>query len=149
MRTNHDERIVATHQRWAARGFGILFIALAIDLIVRTLILKQDLWQYLDIGLIWMATILYVSIGMTASGVAPYGGERSKTWLAMLAIVVTNTVVLTLIVLGRIHTRAEVIATVAFGLIGGGAGVFWALGILRGICARWERRTLGRVPREE
>ena len=125
MRTNHDERIVATHQRWAARGFGILFIALAIDLIVRTLILKQDLWQYLDIGLIWMATILYVSIGMT------------------------NTVVLTLIVLGRIHTRAEVIATVAFGLIGGGAGVFWALGILRGICARWERRTLGRVPREE
>ena len=149
MSTHRDERIVATHQRWAARGMAILFVALAIDLIVRSLILKQDPRQYLDIGLIWLATVLYVAIGMTASGVAPYEGKWSKSWLVILTIVVTNTVVLTLMVIGEVHTWAHLIAIITFGLIGGGASVFLALRSLRGIYARWERRTFGRGPRDE
>ena len=148
MSTHHDERIVATHQRWAARGFGLLFIALAIDLMVRTWLLKQEPRQWLDIGLIWLGTILYVTVGVSASGVALFGRKWvSMALLIMVLVAVANTVVLML--QGMVHTWADLIVIITFGLIGGGAGVFLALRSLRGIYARWERRTLGRAPREE
>lgn len=138
-----DERVIATRQRWATHGFGLLFIALSIDLMVRALLLKQDPRQWLDIALIWMATMLFVFIGMTASGVAPYGGKWLLTWLVILVITVTNTVVLTL--LGGVHTRADLIATIVITA----AGAFVVIIILRGIYSVWERVKLGRVPREE
>ena len=147
--SNHsDERVIATRQRWAARGMVILSIALSIDLIVRVLIVKQDPGQYLDIGLIWMATMLYVAIGMAASGVALYGGKWVSTALLIMVIVaVTNTVVFA--VRGMVHTPAELIYTIAGGIIGGGAGAFLSLIILRAVYSVWERKTLGRGPREE
>ena len=144
MSTHHDERTIATAQRWAARGMWILSIALAIDLLVRALILKQEPWQYLDIWLIWMATMLYASIGMTASGVAPFGGERSKTWLQVLIIAAVVPVVLAL--MGTVHTLADFITV----MVCAAAGAFLMLIIiLRGIYGVWERVTLGRGPREE
>ncbi len=134
-----DERIVATQQRWAARGLLMLMIALAIDLLVRILILKQEPRQHLDISLIWMATILYVSIGMTASGVEPFGGERSKTWLVILIIAVVVPVVLTLG--GTVHTLADFITV----MVSAAAGAFLMLiVIMRRIYSVWERVTLGR-----
>ena len=143
MSDHSDERVIATRQRWAARGMVILTIALAIDLIVRILILKQEPRQHLDISLIWMATILYVSIGMTASGVQLYGGKWSKHWLVILTIVAVNAVVLTL--MGVIHGLAEAIAIIVCAAV----GAFLMLTILRGIYGVWERKTLGRAPREE
>ena len=142
--SNHpDERVIATRQRWAARGLVILSIALSLDLIVRALILKQEPWQYLDIGLIWMATTGYVALGMAASGVELYEGKLSKNWLVMLIIAVEVPVVLTL--MGMVHTLAAFIAEVALAA----AGAFVTLIILRGIYRVWERRTLGRGSREE
>ncbi|HUT75025.1 MAG TPA: DUF6773 family protein [Armatimonadota bacterium] len=142
--SNHsDERITATHQRWAARGFWFLFIALPTDLLVRVLLLKQEPRQYLDIALIWMAAMLYVGIGMTASGVAPFGGKRSKSWLVILIIAVGGPVELTL--MGMVHTLADLIAII----ISGTAGAFVMLIILRVIYGVWERKALGRGPREE
>ena len=141
--SNHsDERTIATAQRWAARGLWLLSMALSIDLVVRTLILKQQPRQYLDIGLIWMATTLYVAIGMTASGVAPFGGKWSKSWLVILIIAVEVPVVLTL--MGMVHTLADFITEIVIAA----TGVFVMLLILRGIYGVWERRTLGHVPPE-
>jgi len=143
MSDHRDERITATAHLWGARGFWLLFIALPIDLLVRILLLKQEPRQYLDIALIWMAAMLYAGIGMTASGVAPYGGKRSATWLAILIIAVTNTVMLTL--MGMVHGLADLIAII----VSATAGAFVMLIILRGIYSVWERVTLGRAPREE
>ena len=143
MSNQHDERIIATQQRWAARGFVILSIALAIDLLVRILILKQEPRQYLDFGLIWLAALLYAGIGMTASGVVPYRGKWSTGLLVVLIIVVVNAVVWTL--MGKVHGLADLIGTI----VGTAAFAFVTLIILRGIYSRWERRTLGRGPREE
>jgi len=143
MSKHRDERITATAHRWGARGLAMLSAALAIDLVVRTLILKQEPRQYLDIGLIWMATTLYVAIGMTASGVAPYGGKWSTSWLVILIIAVEVPVVLTL--MGMVHTPAAFIADT---FIAAGSA-FLSLIILRGIYSMWERVALGRGPREE
>ncbi len=143
MSNHRDERITATAHLWGARGFWLLFMALPIDLLVRILLLKQEPRQYLDIALIWTAAMLYAGIGMTASGVAPYGGKWSATWLAVLIIAVEVPVVLTL--MGMIHTPAAFIADVALAA----AGAFVTLIIIRGIYSRWERKTFGRGPREE
>ena len=143
MSTDHDERIVATRQRWAARGMVIMIYALNIDLLVRMLILKQEPRQWLDIFLIWMGTSLYVCIGMTASGVQLYGGKLSKHWLVILTILAVNAVVLTL--MGGMHGLANLIGII----VSAAAGVFVMLIIMHGIYRLWERVTLGRVPREE
>ena len=140
---SYDERTIATQQRWAARGMGMLSFALAIDVLVRVLILKQTPWQYLDIWLIWMATTLYPAIGMTASGVAPYGGKWSKAWLPLLIIAVVCPAVVTL--MGMVHSPADFIAD----MVAAAAGAFVMLIILRGIYSVWERVNLGRGPREE
>ena len=140
---SYDERTIATQQRWAARGMVILIFALATDVLVRVLILKQAPRQYLDIWLIWMAATLYAAIGMTASGVAPYGGKWSKAWLPLLIIAVECPVVLAL--MGMVHTLADFIADMA----AAAAGAVVMLIILRGIYSVWERVTLGRAPREE
>ena len=80
MSNDRDERTTGTADRWKARGMAILIMALSIDLLVRTLILKQEPRQWLDIFLIWVGTSLYVCIGMSASGVAPYEGKWRKMW---------------------------------------------------------------------
>jgi hypothetical protein len=143
MSTHRDERTTATADRWGARGLAILVIALSIDLLVRILILMQEPRQWLDVFLIWMGTSLYVFIGMTASGVAPYEGKGSKAWLAMLIIAVAIPVVLML--MGGVHMLADLIGVIA----AAAAGVFVMFIISRGIYGVWERVKLGHVPREE
>ena len=138
-----DERIVATRQRWATHGFGILFLALPADMMVRMFVLKQGPQQWLDIFLIWMATILYVGIGMTASGVAPYGGKRSTSWLVIAILAVEIPVILTL--MGLVPTPAAFVAYMALAAV----GAFVTIIIVRGVYHLWERRALGRGPREE
>jgi hypothetical protein len=142
-RDGSDERTIATQQQWQARGMAILSIALSIDLIVRSLVLKQDPRQYLDIGLIWMATMLYAAIGMTASGVAPFGGKWWKMWPIIPIVVVGNTV--TLARFGMVPTLTAVVLSVVSATI----GLSVIIVILGGIYGVWERRTLGRGSREE
>jgi len=143
MNTDHDERVIATRQHWGTCGMVILTIALAIDLIVRILILKQEPRQWLDIAAIWMGTAVFVSIGMAASGVQLYGGKWSKHWPVILTIVAVNAVVLTL--MGGGHGLADLIGVIA----GAAGGVFVMLIIFRGIYGVWERVKLGHAPREE
>ncbi|MBN1460155.1 MAG: hypothetical protein JXA57_11510 [Armatimonadetes bacterium] len=139
----HDERVVATRQRWATHGFALLFVALPADLMVRIFVLKQDPRQWLDISVIWLATILYVGIGMTASGVAPYEGKWSTSWLAIVIIAVEVPVILAL--MGMVPTPAAFIAYMALAA----ASAFLVVILSRGVYSMWERRTLGRGPREE
>ena len=143
MNTDHDERVIATRQRWGTCGMVILTIALAIDLIVRILVLKQEPRQWLDIAAIWMGTAVFVSIGMAASGVQLYGGKSSKAWLLILILAVEIPVVLTW--MGMVPTWAAFIANMVIA----GAGAFLMLMIFRGIYGVWERKTLGRGSREE
>ena len=147
MSNQFDERTIAIGQRWGPRGMLMFSIALTVDVLVRILILKQEPRQYLDISLIWMATNLYVAIGMAASGVEPFGGKWSKAWSIIPVVAVTNAVVLTLT--GMVHSLADVIAIIVTGVAGAFAGTFVVLIIMRGIYSRWERVTLGRGPREE
>jgi hypothetical protein len=107
------------------------------------LVLKQELGQYLDIALIWMGTMLLTCLGMTASGVAPYGGKWSTSLLVVLILAVEIPVLLGL--MGMVHTPAAFIAHTF--LAAGGA--FLAVIVLRGIYGLWERRTLGRGSGEE
>ena len=143
MSNSPDERTTATAQRWGAFGMFVLSLALSIDMLVRILILKQEPRQWMDIALIWLATNLIAGIGMTASGVEPYGGKWSKSWLVLLIIVVTNSVVIML--MGMVHSVAELVTDV----VTCAAGVFVSFLIFRGIYRRWERVTLGRRSREE
>lgn len=143
MSNARDERIVTTQQRWGALGLVLVNFALVIDLLVRMFVLKQELGQYLDIALIWMGTMLFTILGMTASGVAPYGGKWSTSLLVLLILAVEIPVLLAL--MGMIHTPTAFIAQ----MILAAAGVFLALVILRGIYGLWERGTLGRGSREE
>jgi len=138
-----DERITATAQRWQARGLVMLSLALSLDLIVRTLILKQDPRLWLDIAAIWMGTSVYVVLGMTASGVDPYGGKYWKVWPIIPLVVVGNAVMLARF--GMAQTLTEVAASV----VSATAGLFVTIVVLRGIYGLWERRTLGRGSREE
>jgi len=147
MSKDRDERTMATADQWAARGWMVLSFALMADMLVRMLILKQHPGQWLDIAVIWMASTLYAALGMTASGVEPYEGRWRKMWPIIPGIVAVNTVVLAL--LGRVHTWADITSTITFGLIGGAVGTVVLFIILRGIHGRWERKTLGRTPREE
>jgi len=141
--TNHgDERITATRHLWAARGWALLMLALSIDLIVRTLILSQHPGQYLDIALIWMATIVYVAIGTTASGVEMHGGRLWKMWPLIPFVVVVN--IVTLARMGSVPT----FTSVAAGVVSATVGFSLTIVLVRGIYARWERRTLGRRSRE-
>ena len=138
MNNHSDERTTAVAHRWAAIGWLILTFALGVDLMVRILVLKQEPQQWADISLIWMATMLFAGVGMTASGVEPYGGKRSKLWLVVLVFAVGITLVSAL--MGKIHSLADLISTT----ISAAAGAFMALIILRVIHGAWERRTLGR-----
>ena len=147
MSNDRDERTTGTADRWKARGMAILIMALSIDLLVRTLILKQEPRQWLDIFLIWVGTSLYVCIGMSASGVAPYEGKWRKMWPIIPVVAVTNTVVLTL--MGVVNTWADLISTITIGIIGAAVGTFVVFIILRRVYSVWERRTLGRAAREE
>jgi Na+-translocating ferredoxin:NAD+ oxidoreductase RnfA subunit len=143
MTDHRDERITATTHLWAARGLVLLMAALSIDLMVRTLILRQHPGQYLDIALIWMATTLYVAIGTTASGVEMHGGRLWKMWPIIPLVVVVNTLMFAR--LGMAQTLTDVAASVVSATVGFSLFIV----IFRGIYARWERRTLGRGPREE
>lgn len=141
---NHvDERTTGTAQRWAARGYVILSFALSIDIMVRILILKQEPQQYLDVSLIWVATMLFVSLGATASGVAPYEGKWSQAGLLIVIISVTVPGMLTL--MGTVHTAADFLTKMVLAA----ASAFLGLMILRVIFALWERRTLGRASRDD
>jgi len=113
------------------------------DLIVRSLVLRQDPRQYLDIGLIWLATMLYTAIGMTASGVAPFGGKWWKMWPIIPLVVVVNTV--TLARTGMLQTLTAVVLSAVSATV----GLSVIIVILRGIYGVWERRALGRAPREQ
>jgi hypothetical protein len=143
MSTDRDERTTATADRWAARGYGLLFVALSIDLMVRTLILRQHPGQYLDIALIWMGTILYVGIGMSASGVQMHGGRLWKMWPIIPLVVVVNTVLFARMGIAQTFTD------VAAGVVSATVGFSLFIIIFRGIYGLWERKTLGRAPREE
>ena len=142
--SNHsDERITQTAHRWGARGFWFLYIALPADFLVRVLWLRQDPRQYLDIALIWVAAMLCAGVGMTASGVAPYGGKWATSWLVILIIAVEVPVVLAL--MGMVHTWVDFVAD---SVIAAG-GALLALIIFRGIYGLWERKALGRGSREQ
>lgn len=136
MNNQTDERIVATRQRWAARGFWILYLALSIDLIVRTLVLKQTPSQYLDIALIWMATMVYVSFGMVRSGVNLYPKKWSNVMLvALIALQVPVVLWLT----GQVNSWLQYLVYVV--ITAASASV--TMLVFQRIFRRWERKTLG------
>ena len=138
MSVAHDERTVAVARLWAARGWLLLATALAIDVVVRATVLRQDPRQFLDIALIWLGTSLVAGFGMTGSGVAPYGGRWSQAGLAIALIAVVSTLVVAL--LGMVRSWTDAVSV----LLAGAAGAFVLLVVLRGIYGLWRRRTLGR-----
>jgi len=139
-----DERVVATRQLWAARGFVILYFALNVDLIVRFLVLKQDPKQWMDIGLIWMATTLYVSLGMSRSGVNLSPKTMPKTNIMMVTIIGLEIPAL-LWLMGMVHSWTQFLLYGAMAA----CSAFAMQVFQRRLHRRWERKTLGQEAGEE
>ncbi len=139
-----DERVVATRQRWHARGFLLLYFALNLDIIVRVLVLKQPPRQWMDIGLIWMATTLYVSLGMSRSGVDLYSKAKPKSNLMVLIILGLEIPAL-LWLMGSVHSWMQF---ALYGLLAAGSAYAMQI-VLRLLHKRWEQKTLGQGTPEE
>lgn len=145
--TNHpDERVNSTIQRWASIAGWVARTALGIDLLVRALVLRQDVHQYWDIGLIWLAAMMLSSIGMVRSGVQPVGAVGRWSWKTsgLIILIIALLVPAELWLLGQIDSVTAYLACTALAVAGG----FVMHIIIRGVYSRWERRTLGDGPGE-
>jgi len=138
---HYDERIAATMQRWAAAGGSFMSIALAIDILVRSFVLRQDPRLYMDIALIWLVNVFLVCIGMVRSGVPAVGVTGRWSWrtagllVGLIALEVPALQWLT----GDIHSIGQYLAQAA---LAGGSAVVMLL-VMRALYAAWERRSLG------
>ena len=146
MSNEYDERTSATMQNWLAAAGWFLSIALCIDVIVRSVILKQAFGQWWDIGLIWILSTVLVSIGMTREGVPPLGETKwswkTHGWLVLIIALVVP-------LMGLMDGDVRSISDFAEGVAIAGTGALMGLGLLRFLYGRWERRTLGRGSEEE
>lgn len=141
-----DERIAATTQKWAAIGGSFLSVALAISLVVRVFALKQDPSQYWDIGLMWLANMLIVSIGQTRSGIRPVGVGRRQARVSVLLIVeIALLVPAVLWLMGTVHSWQQYVIFAATAGVSGSAMLL----LMRAIYSKWERGALGSEPDEE
>lgn len=135
-----DERIAATAQKWAAVGGIFLSIALAIDIVVRCFILRQDPKEYWDIGLIWMVNLFIVCIGQIRSGIQPVGVERRQFKISILMIVEIAILVPALLwLLGMVHSWQIFLLEAGLAAVSATAMLF----IMRALYGRWERREIG------
>jgi hypothetical protein len=100
-----DERIQATRNRFAARGFFIWFFLMLISLEYRRLILKQHPRDFWDIFAIWFIGTLFVFIAYANKGV--FDHDFKKIWLT---IGIVNLIVLFTLffIMGQIHSVVDV-----------------------------------------
>lgn len=86
-----DERTVSVQRQAQSGGFSVLFFGLLAVLVYRSIFLDQNIKEYGDIFIVWLAAGIYTMLSMVLRGVDPAGGQRSQ-WLpaAAAALAVTG-----------------------------------------------------------
>ena len=128
-----DERIQATVDRFAARGFGIWFVLMLISIYYRLLILKQDIRDFWDIFAIFFIGTLFVSIAYARKGVFDHGFK--SRWLIMCIGGFVGILAFQFIA-GRIHSVVDVGVL----LIGFLPGMGLCIAIAYFLNRRWKRK---------
>ncbi len=128
-----DERIQATANSFAARGFFIWCSLLPISLLYRMLILKQDIGDFWDIFAIFSIGAFFVFIAYARTGVLDHDFKRRWLVICISACIGALTV---LFILGRIHSVVDV----GVFLIGFLPGMGLCIGIAHVLNRHWKRK---------
>ncbi|MFC1490688.1 DUF6773 family protein [Candidatus Latescibacterota bacterium] len=104
-----DERIKDVRNRAAAGGFGIMYIFLLFDLLLRQFYFKQQPDSYWDIMMIWFAASLYVGIKMYSSGMM--SGRVGQQFKVMIPVIFI-TIIATFYFMGEISSVHDVIGLI-------------------------------------
>jgi len=127
-----DERIQATVNRFAARGFFIWQLLLAASLLYRSLILKQDFREHWDIFVIFCFGIIFVSVACANKGVLDHGFK----WRVSICIGAFIGIFTAQFIVGRMHSVTDVGGLLISFLLG--IGLFFI--IARFLYRRWKRK---------
>jgi hypothetical protein len=129
-----DERIQTTVNRFAARGFYIWHLLLAISLFYRSLILKQHPRDWWDILAIWVIGILFVFIACVSKGVFAHLNFK-RLWLTSgIGVIIFN--ITLFFIIGQIHSVIHVGLFLIALLLGMGP----VIGISHFLNRRWKRK---------
>lgn len=136
-----DERIQATVNNNAAKGFFIWWILLSISLVYRTAILKQHPSLWWDIAAIWFIGMYFVFIAYANKGV--FDHTFKKFWLTIgigvaAGVVTVNTLIF--IIMGQIDSIAEAGRFVGGSLISAVASVGLVIAVAYLLNRRWRRK---------
>lgn len=136
-----DERIAATSLRWAAVGGSFMSIALAVDIIVRTFVLRQDPHLYMDIAAIWLVNLFLVAFGTVGSGVPAAGASERfpRCAVGLLVGLIALEVPAIMWLMGEIDSVQEYVIQAILA----GSGALVTVLLLRLLYQAWERRSLG------
>ena len=138
-----DERIQTTVNRFAATGFVIWYVLILISLCYRSMILKQHIREYWDIGAIFFIGTFYLFIARASKGVLAQGFYKRRS----LIIIGFSTVIgglvgfLTLqFIQGREYSVVEVglfvgLFVICFSLVMG-----LVVGVAYFLNRRWKRK---------
>ena len=128
-----DERIQTTMNRSAAMGFFIWNALLAISLLYRMIILRQDIRDFWDIFAIWGVGMLYVFIANAHKGGFAHASKRY--WLTIFIVVFVVNATLYLIM-----GRKDSVATAGGYMICLVLGTGSAIGMAFFLSRRWRRK---------
>ena len=128
-----DERIQTTFDRFAARGYHILYLLMLISLGYRSLILKQHIRDFWDILAILSIATLFVLIACASKGVFDHGFKRTWLGICIGGFIGMLTVG---IITGQIHSVVDVGGLLIGSLIGFGTVIAIAYFLNR----RWKRK---------
>jgi|GEM_PF-2631706 len=131
----NDERIQSTANRFGARGFFIWKLLLAISLLYRSLILKQDIREYWDIFAIFCFGIIFVSVACANKGVFDHGFK----WRLSICIGTFIGILTVQFIAGRIPSVVDM-GDVGGLLIGFIFGMGLAIAIAYFLNRRWKRK---------
>ena len=135
-----DERIQATANSFAARGFFIWFSLLPISLLYRVLILKQHVRDFWDILAIFFIGAFFVFIAYARKGVLDHDFKRRWLVICISASIgaFIGSLAVQFIFLGRTH--AVSVVDVGTFLIAFPLGIGPVIGMSYFLNRRWKRK---------
>lgn len=128
-----DERIMQGRNRIGALAYFIVYWLLIIDILVRQFYLKQHISEYVDIFIIFLASALFVNLGVMAKG---FITDRRRKILTLNIPVAVVVILSAGIIMGNINSIQEAASSLIAAVVG--ASVVYGLYYL--LYSRWKKR---------